>query len=286
MTTLTEHRLRVGMRDVVLLEGPAGWGESSPIPGYPCDPAAAHAAAVEVATRGYPARLRDRVTVNALVASADFDPRALDGFSAVKVKMRVPADRDLVARVRDAVGPGIDLRVDANGAWDVETAVEVGRDLAGLGVVLFEQPVETLDDLARVRRSVSIPIAADESIRSVDDARRAVHLGAVDVVVIKVQPLGGVRAALEVAEAAGVPALPTSMMETSVGVLAGLALACALPELSMGAGLATASASAPDVTGRPLVAERGVLAWREVVPDRELLERYAVAPSSSHVVSA
>ncbi len=283
MTPLTEHRLRVGDRDVVLLEGPGGWGESSPIPGYPCDPTAARAAAVEAATLGFPSRVRDQVPVNALVDSSDFDPRALDGFPAVKVKMRSPADRDLVARVRDAVGPDVGLRVDANAAWDVDTAIDVGRRLVGLDVELFEQPVATLDDLARVRRACPIPVAADESIRGVEDARRACRLGAADVVVLKVQPLGGVRAALEVAEAAAVPALPTSMMETSVGVLAGLALACALPELPWGAGLGTASASGPDVTAAPLVAVRGVLTWRDVVPDPALLERYAVAPSSQVV---
>ena len=100
MTVLTEHRLRVGTRDVLLLEGPEGWGESSPIPGYPCDPAKAHDAAVEAAVLGYPPRVRDQVSVNALVRSADFDADALSGFPAVKVKMRVPADRDLVARMR------------------------------------------------------------------------------------------------------------------------------------------------------------------------------------------
>ena len=88
------------------------------------------------------------------------------------------------------------------------------------------------------------------------------------------------------AEASGVPALPTSMMETSVGLMAGLALACALPELPFGAGLATGSSTGPDVTARPLVPERGVLTWRAVVPDDALLDRYSVGPASSQVVSA
>lgn len=285
MTVLTEHRLRVGTRDVLLIEGPAGWGESSPIPGYPCDPAKAHAAAVESAVLGYPPRVREQVSVNALVRSADFDADALIGFPAVKVKMRVPADRDLVARVRDAVGPGVGIRVDANAAWDLDTAIQVGHELARLDVELFEQPVATLDELARLRRACSIPVAADESIRGVEDARRAHALEAADVIVLKVQPLGGVRAALDVADAAGVPVLPTSMMETSVGVLAGLALACALPDLPLGAGLATSSATDPDVTAQPLLAEQGRMTWRTVTPEPALLARYAVAPSSQ-VVSA
>ena len=286
MSSLTEHRLRIGDRDVVLLHGAAGWGECSPIRGYPCDPAAARTAATEAATVGFPARLRDTVSVNALVASHDFDVCALDGFAAVKVKMRTPDDRDLVARVRDVVGPRVALRVDANGAWDVVTAIDVGRALAGLDVELYEQPVATLEELAQVRRASSIPVAADESIRGVEDARRAAFLDAVDVVVLKVQPLGGVRRALEVADAAGVPALPTSMMETSVGLLAGLALACALPELPFGAGLATATMTGPDLTTEPLVPVSGVLTWRVVEPAPDLLARYAVAPSSSQEVRA
>lgn len=284
--SVTEHRLRLGRRDVVLLEGAAGWGEASPLPDYPCEPEAARMAAVEAATRPFPERVRDRVQVNALVATADFDPGSLAGFEAVKVKMRSPDDVDLVAKVRDAVGPRVGLRVDANGVWDTDTAIAVGHSLAGLGVELFEQPVPTLDDLAVVRRACSIPIAADESIRGVADARRARRIHAADAVVLKVQPLGGVRAALAVAEAAGMPALPTSMMETSVGLLAGLALACALPELPWGAGLATLPPGGIDVTARPLVAADGALAWRPVVPDRALLERYAVAPSSIQAVSA
>ena len=116
-------------------------------------------------------------------------------------------------------------------ALDRDQAVYVLHELAPFCVELAEEPVTGLDDLARVRRRVAVPIAADESIRDVDDARRARALDAVDAVVLKVQPLGGVLAALRVADAAGVPAIVTSMMETSVGLAAGLALACALPEL-------------------------------------------------------
>lgn len=283
MPALTEHRLRLGGRDVTLLEGPAGWGECSPLPGYPCDPASARRAAVEAAVDGFPPARRGDVAVNALVTDTTFDPGALVGFGAVKVKMRVPTDVELVARVRDAVGPRVALRVDANGAWDVDTAVAVAEQLAHLDVELLEQPVASLEQLAEVRRRCSVPIAADECIRSVDDARRLDRLGAADVVVLKVQPLGGVRAALAIADAAGVPAIPTSMMETSIGLAAGLALACALPEVPFACGLATASLLPADVTRDPLVPRGGRLSTRVVVPDPELLARYSLAPSSQVV---
>jgi O-succinylbenzoate synthase len=221
--------------------------------------------------------------VNALVTGPAFDPAALDGFVAVKVKVRAPHDIELVAAVRDAVGPAVGLRVDANAAFDVDTAVAFVRRLARFSVELVEQPVVTLGDLAAVRRRVTIPVAADECVRSVDDARRLRALAAADAVVVKVQPLGGVRAALEIADAAGVPAVPTSMMETSVGLAAGLALAAALPELHLPCGLATAALLPADVTREPLVPERGVLRIRSVVPDPELLARYGV---ESHEVSS
>jgi o-succinylbenzoate synthase len=272
-----EHRLRIGDRDVMLLEGPAGWGECSPLPGYPCDPVLARRAATEAAVDGWPDALRDSVPVNALVTGPGFDRSSLAEFPAVKVKVRGPEDLDLVAAVRDAVGPTVRLRVDANGAWDLETAVTLIAKLARYDLEYVEQPVADLDDLARVRRRVSVAVAADECVRSIDDAKRLRALDAADALVVKIQPLGGVRAALAVADAAGVPAVPTSMMETSVGIAAGLALAAALPELPYACGLATASLIVGDVTRVPLVPENGRMHVRRVAPDAELLERYAVS---------
>ena len=275
---LVAYRLRVGAvgaeRAITLLEGPAGWGEYSPLPGYPCVPAMAWQAAVEAASVGWPAPLRDAVPVNALVTSADFDAAALAGYSAVKVKMRTPDDVALVAAVRAAVEPTVKLRVDANAAWDLDTAIDVLRALEPYDLELAEQPVATLEELAVLRRRVSVPLAADEALRTLDDARRLRALDAADAVVLKVQPLGGVRAAMAIAEAAGVAAIPSSMMETSVGIAAGLALAAALPELPYACGLATASLLAGDLTATPLLAEHGILRVRSVVPDPELLARY------------
>lgn len=274
-----EHRLRIGDRAVLLLEGAAGWGECSPFPGYPCDPDAARAAAEEAAEAGWPPRVRDAVPVNALVADGPISAAALAGFPAVKVKVGRADREDDVARVgavRDAVGRGVALRVDANGAWDVETAVEMLTALARYDLELAEQPVARLEDLAALRRRVTVPIAADECVRTVEDARRLRSTAAADAVVLKVQPLGGVRAALDVADAAGVPAIVTSMLETSVGLAAGLALAAALPELPYACGLATLDALAGDVSHVPLVPRAGVLQVRRVVPDPDLLERYSV----------
>jgi O-succinylbenzoate synthase len=270
---LSEHRLQLGDRRITLLEGPAGWGECSPLAGYPSDPAVCRAAAEEAATRGFPRAVRESVPVNALV-DGPFLVQDVRGYPAVKVKVRDASGVALVRAVREAVGPGVGVRVDANGAWDVDTAVAMIMRLAAFDLEYVEQPVASLADLAAVRRRVDVPIAADECIRTIDDARELRRLDAGDVVVLKQQPLGGVRAALAVAEAAGVPAVVSSMMETSVGIAAGVALAAALPELPYACGLATLGALPGDVTATPLTPVDGVLPVRAVVPDSDLLARY------------
>lgn len=282
MPVLTEHVLRIGDRTVTLIEGPAGWGECSPLGGYPSDPAACRRAADEAALLGFPPARRDEVAVNALVNGPGFDVEALREFPAVKVKVGSPGDMELVAEVRDSIGPKVALRVDANGAWDVDTAIDTINRLARYDLEFVEQPVASLDDLARVRRAVDVPVAADECIRSLADARRLRALDAADVIVLKQQPLGGVRAALIIAAEAEVPAVVSSMMETSIGIAAGLALAAALPELRFACGLATRSQIAGDVVRDSLAPEHGVMAVGQAWPDYELLEHYR---SPSHEVS-
>ncbi len=284
---LTEHRLRIGDRGVVLLEGPEGWGEISPLPGYPCDPAAARRAAEEAAGEGWPAARRHRLPVNALLdddasgaeaTAARAAAMAAAGFPCLKLKVgRGDPDHDVerVAAARGAVGPSVALRADANGAWDLETAVRTIGRMERYGLELVEQPVASLPDLALVRRRVGVPVAADEAVRGPLDARRVRELAAADAVVLKVQPLGGVRAALAVADEAGTPALVTSMMETSVGLAAGAALAAALPALPFASGLATLDHLAGDVTTEPLRPVDGSLDVRPVVPSPDLLARYA-----------
>ncbi|MBM3675432.1 MAG: O-succinylbenzoate synthase [Actinobacteria bacterium] len=278
---MIEHRLRMGDRDVLLLEGPAGWGECSPLPGYPCDPARARDAAEKAARDGWPAPVRSRIPVNGLVSASGSSLEQLRGLPCVKVKVGARPWRDDVARVRevrDLIGPAVGLRVDANGAWDEETALDALDAMAACDLELAEQPVATIDGLARLRRRVTVPIAADECVRSVDDAQRLAAIDAADAVVLKVQPLGGVRAALDVADAAGVPALVTSMYETSIGIAAGVALAAALPELPYACGLATLDMIAGDVVAEPLRPVDGALTvpTRPPTPDPALIARYAV----------
>src|SRR4029077_7258821 len=181
---LSEHRLRIGDRAVTLLRGPAGWGECSPLPGYPSDPQRCRRAAEEAATVGAPPAVRDHVPVNALV-DGPVSVQEVRTYPAVKVKVGDAAGLALVAAVRDAVGPEVGVRVDANGAGDVDTAGAMIARLPRNDLEYVEQPVATLDDLARVRRRVTVPVAADECVRTLDDARRLKALGAADVIVLK-----------------------------------------------------------------------------------------------------
>ena len=146
-------------------------------------------------------------------------------------------------------GPDGLIRIDANGAWDVDEAVRaiVALDRAAGGLEYVEQPVVPVEDLAVVRRRVDVPIAADESIRRAEDPYRVRDLEAADIAVLKVQPLGGVRACLRIAEDIGLPVVVSSAVESSIGIAAGVALAAALPELHHACGLATVQLLTDDV---------------------------------------
>jgi len=269
-------------RDATIIGGPQGFGEMSPLPGFPCDPELCERSAEEAANDGWPRPVRQRVPVNAVIPplppheAAALALEAIgQGIVCLKVKVGVGDDLGRVSEIRNSVGSNVQIRIDANGAWDVETAVARLGALAAYDIELAEQPVASLEELAELRRLVRIPLAADEAVRGVDDARCLARLGAADAIVVKVQPLGGVRAALAVVEAARVPAVVTSMIETSVGIAAGLALAAVLPELPFACGLATARLLAADVTDEPLIPHDGVLEVRSVVPSPVLLERYS-----------
>jgi o-succinylbenzoate synthase len=140
----------------------------------------------------------------------------------------------------------------------VAAIAELDRAAAGLEYV--EQPCASVEDLAAVRRRVSVPIAADESIRRAADPYRVRDLQAADIAVLKVQPLGGVRACLRIAEDIGMPVVVSSALETSLGLAAGVALAAALPRLDHACGLATRSLLTADVAAPELVPVDGMLA--------------------------
>lgn len=280
-------------RESLLIQGPAGWGEFCPFPEYGDAEASRWlAAAIEAAWQGFPQPLRTAIPVNATVPAVEASrvPEVLARFGrvdAVKVKVaeRGQTLEDDAARVEAvrAELPGATIRVDANGGWDVPAAVRALTRLSAVGLEYAEQPVPDIGGLAEVRsrlRAAGTPVlvAADESVRKEDDPLKVARAGAADLIVVKVAPLGGVRRALDIVAQAGLPAVVSSALDTSVGIRAGLALAAALPDLPYACGLGTVSLFESDITRDPLTADDGAITLREAAADPGLLEQYAATP--------
>ncbi len=278
----------VESRSGVLIRGPAGWGEFSPFPDYgPAYAARWLAAARAHATRPLPDPVRSSIPVNASVPAVPPDEAramvAASGCTTAKVKVAAPGgdlsrDLDRVAAVREALGADGHLRVDANGGWDVDAAAHALSRLDAHDLQYAEQPVATLGELADLRRRVDVPLAVDESLRLAEDPTDVPGLDAADLLVVKVQPLGGVHRALEVIGAAGLPVVVSSALETSVGLAAGIALAAALPDLPHACGLGTATLLGADVTTEPLRPTAGHVPVRRPEPDPSLLDVAAPGP--------
>jgi O-succinylbenzoate synthase len=183
---------------------------------------------------------------------------------------------DRIAAVRGQLGPGGRIRIDANGAWDVETAAAriAALNRAAGGLEYAEQPCGTVSELAQLRRRIDVPVAADESIRRADDPLRVQRARAADLVVLKVGPLGGVRACLELAELIDLPVVVSSAVETSIGLTAGLALAAALPKLDFACGLGTLRLLEGDLADPPLEVRDGSMRVALGGASPELLQRW------------
>jgi O-succinylbenzoate synthase len=274
------------VREVALIDGPAGWGEFGAFLEYET-PEAAHwlSAAIEAAFGEPPTPRRDRIPINATVPAipALEVPKVLARFPGVrtaKVKVAEPGqtlvdDVDRVEVVRALVPT---VRVDANGGWTVDEAVTAAHALTASGTLEYiEQPCRTVEELAEVRRRVDVPIAADESIRKADDPLRVVRARAADIAVLKVAPLGGVRKLLEIAEQIDIPVVLSSALDSAVGIATGLQAAAALPSLDHACGLGTGALLMEDIA-EPLAPVDGYLPVRPVIPDPARLEALAAAP--------
>jgi O-succinylbenzoate synthase len=284
----------VTQRETVLLRGPAGWGEFGPFLEYaPGESARWLAATVEAAWDGWPAPLRNAIPVNATLPAVGADRVAdvlarYDGCTTVKVKVAEPGqsladDLDRVAAARDVAGPAARIRIDANGAWDVDEATRAIGALQAYHLEYVEQPCAAVDDLIQLRkrlanRGISVLIAADESIRKAEDPFRVAREGAADLVILKVPPLGGVRRALNIAAECGLPAVVSSALDTSVGIASAAALAAALPELDHACGLGTVELLAGDVASPSLVPRKGMLPVARATVRDELVQA-AAAPA-------
>lgn len=275
----------------MVTRGPAGWAEFSPFPEYD------HLtvipwlqAAMESACKPWPEAVRDRVPINAIVPGSVTPELAAQmaresGCSTVKLKVAdegqsVDEDAQRIAAIRDEMGSGVKIRIDANGAWGVKDAIKAIKrlDTVAGGLEYVEQPCTGVEELALVRRKVNVPIAADESIRRAADPFRVRDLEAADIAVLKVQPLGGIRACLRIADQIGLPVTVSSAVETSVGLSACVALAAALPDLPYACGIGTAHLLTADVVAHSLVPVDGFLPVGRVEVD-EAAFAHVAAPA-------
>jgi len=276
-------------REVLLLEGPAGWAEFSPFLEYHDDEASRWlAAAIEAGWQGFPTAVRSVIPVNATVPAVPAEQvgevlASFDAVHTVKIKVAeagqsLADDARRVGAVRHLL-PDAKIRVDANGGWNVPQAITALTMLGVFGLEYAEQPVPTIEGLAAVRRALggSVLIAADESVRKATDPLAVARAGAADLIIVKVAPLGGVRRALGIVAEAGLPAVVSSALDSSVGIRAGVALAAALPELPFACGLGTVALMAADVAAEPMVAVDGGIRVRDVAADPALLARYAAS---------
>nr|WP_163712640.1 o-succinylbenzoate synthase [Mycobacterium timonense] len=273
-------------REVALIEGPTGWGEFGAFLEYE-PPEAAHwlASGVEAAYRQPPPVRRDRIPINATVPAV---PAAqvrevlarFPGAGTAKVKVAESGQTlaDDVARVNAVRELVPTVRVDANGGWSVEQAVEAAAALTADGPLEYlEQPCATVGELAELRLRVDVPIAADESIRKAEDPLAVVRAGAADVAVLKVAPLGGISAMLAIADQIDIPVVVSSALDSAVGIGTGLTAAAALPQLRHACGLGTGGLFVEDVaeTAPPV---DGSLAVGPVTPDPARLRTLAAPP--------
>jgi O-succinylbenzoate synthase len=275
----------INVREVALMQGPQGWGEFSPFLEYDdkeCRPWLA--SAIEAATVARPKRYRDSIAVNGTIPELNDKKeiedlmRAYQGVKTFKVKVGRNLNEDVarVARVFSNA-PKAAIRVDVNGLWSVDEALThlyaYYEEIGPLEYV--EQPCATIEELRELKRRIKIPlrIAADEAIRKAADPFAVDLTDAADLVMLKVQPLGGIQCSLDIAAHHGLPGVVSSALESAIGIEYGLDLAASISDLTHDCGLATGSLLASDVAAHEIV--DGKIALGQISPQLDGLD---VAP--------
>ena len=272
-------------REVLLFEGPNGWAEWSPFTEYEDEEASIWLkAAIEFAFGEIPEPTKKSIKVNATLAAVKDVRAALEpfgNFEVVKIKVAekgqtLQDDLDRIHEVRKYY-PEARIRLDANGGYDIETALTLAKAMYEEGVPLeyLEQPVRTIAELAELKlklKLLNIKIAADESVRKVSDPLAVAQANAADLLVLKAAPLGGINNALSIANEAGLAVVVSSALETSVGISMGVYLA-ALLDSDYASGLATAALLTEDVTDSPLIPVNGEIPVTRITPNKNALTK-------------
>lgn len=279
------HRFRrVDHREAVLIRGPSGWGEFSPFPDYQPEVTTRWlASALEAACSTLPEPERSRIPFNVTIPVVPPEVASAlvgeSGAKTAKVKVGDPgvsprADEERLDAVVEALGAGGKVRIDVNATWSLDEATERLEQLSRFEFEYVEQPVSTVEEMIELRRRTGVRLAADELVRLSPDPLRVVESGAADVLVVKVQPMGGVARVLDFASRTGLPTVISSALETSVGMYSGLLAASLLTDLPYACGLGTVSLLEGDPTLDPRVGFDGFIEVKRVEPDPALLERW------------
>lgn len=272
-------------REVLLFEGPNGWAEWSPFTEYEDEEASIWLkAAIEFAFGDIPEPTVKTIKVNATLAAVKDVRAALEpfgNFEVVKIKVAEAGQslQDDIDRIKDVrkYYPEALIRLDANGGYDMQTALAIANAMYEEGVPLeyLEQPVKTIAELAELRLKLklfNIKVAADESVRKVSDPLAVAQAHAADLLVLKAAPLGGINNALKISREAGLPVVVSSALETSVGISMGAYLAAALNS-EYASGLATAALLTEDVTDTPLIPTNGEIPVTRITPNKNALTK-------------
>lgn len=249
----------IAVREVALIKGPHGWGEFSPFLEYDdAESAPWLASAIEAATTPKPKLYRTSVAINgtipALNEPADLK-RVVDSFPGVKT-FKVKVGNDLaedLARVNVIrnLQPQAKIRIDVNGLWSVDKAEAF---LSAVGDIEYvEQPCATIEELRELKSRTSVKIVGDEVLRKAADPFAIDFTGAIDYLMLKVQPLGGIKRAHALAEHHNLPVVVSSALESAIGINYGLTLAASFETMNFNCGLGTGSLLAADVAHLPIV---------------------------------
>lgn len=254
----------LSLSELLLQEGNAGDHKSTPTPLSSLHP-----------TFPSLAQPRSHIPVNAVIGATSLQ-RAVtaaqqavhEGFACIKLKVgmcqSIEEEVERVSAIRNAIGANVHLRLDANEAWNLETALTLLSRLEPYTIQYIEQPLpaEKLADMRLLRRSSPIPLAADEAIDGIDSARRVLDQEAADVLIIKPQLAGGLRTSQQIIREAatrGVQSVITNTLETGIGLVAALHLAAASPVITMACGLGTLPLLADDLLVDDLPIQHGTL---------------------------
>jgi O-succinylbenzoate synthase len=273
------------VRETALIKGESGWGEFAPFVEYSDQESLPWLeSAIEAADKALSPALRESIPINATVPASNDEAEIeqilswYPGVDTVKIKVGTGIKEDL-ARIKAARKylPKAKIRIDVNGSWRVDDAfinINAIYEVTGDLLEYVEQPVASLDELKQLKEgmSVDVKIAGDEVLRKAKDPFAISLDGAIDILMLKVSPLGGIKRAMDLASHHKLPVVISSALESAVGISNGLALAARVPNLDYACGLGTSALFNQDISDIPIV--NGAIKAANYPIDLDRVERY------------